>query len=242
MAKTRISIIVPAYNEEKSISKCLESLIRQTDRDFELVVVNNNSTDRTAEVAKKFVKRVYLERKKGYHNAVKRGINETRGDVVAICDADTIYPRDWIQTAKEEFATHENAVAVYGLGTFYDAPKAMKWINENVYYGFMLTMAKLGVDVTNGFNFFIKRKAYLQAGGYDPKVYNSEGLDINLGARLKKIGEVHFSRKLTADTSFRRVQKEGLFNFIFTNLNMYARLLMNKPVKRSYDQYNDIKY
>ena len=93
----KISVIVPAYNEEKYIAQCLKSLTDQTFKDYELIVVNNNSTDDTEKAAKKCVNKIFLEKKKGYIHAVNRGVKEAKGKIITFCDADSMYPRDWLE-------------------------------------------------------------------------------------------------------------------------------------------------
>ena len=82
----KVSIIVPAYNEEKNIAKTLEGLKNQDYSDFELIVVDNNSKDRTQEIAKEYTNKVFFEPKKGYMNAVTKGVEESTGDLLPQTD------------------------------------------------------------------------------------------------------------------------------------------------------------
>ena len=103
VAKKKISVIVPAYNEEKYLAKTLKTLRNQTFKDYELIVVDNNSKDRTNEIAKKFADRVVVEKKKGYHNATRRGAKEAKAPIICFCDADSLYPRDWLEKKMADF-------------------------------------------------------------------------------------------------------------------------------------------
>ena len=72
-----ISIVVPAYNEEKCLAQCIEALLRQTvDQPYEAIIVDNNSTDRTAVIAERYVPRIRLVREgqKGRGAARRTGI------------------------------------------------------------------------------------------------------------------------------------------------------------------------
>jgi glycosyltransferase involved in cell wall biosynthesis len=93
----RISIIIPAYNEERYLAQCLDSIAAQTVRPYEVIVVDNNSTDKTAEIAGgyDFVKLV-RERKQGIVYARNAGFNAARGAVLARTDADVVLPADWV--------------------------------------------------------------------------------------------------------------------------------------------------
>ncbi len=71
--KVKVSIIVPAYNEEENIEATLKSLLSQTYKNYEIIVVDNNSKDRTKQIAEKYV-RTITETKQGYIYAVVRGV------------------------------------------------------------------------------------------------------------------------------------------------------------------------
>lgn len=88
-----ISVIIPAYNEEKGIAKTIEKIPKEV---FEIIVVDNNSTDKTAEIAKKLGARVVKETKQGYGYALQRGFREARGDIIVTLDADGQYPGEKI--------------------------------------------------------------------------------------------------------------------------------------------------
>jgi len=89
-----ISIIVPAYNEEKYLPKCLWALTHQDFKlPYEIIVVDNNSADKTKKIAKKFGARVVFEKKKGLLKARDKGIKSARAELIAITDADTLVPK-----------------------------------------------------------------------------------------------------------------------------------------------------
>ncbi len=100
MGKQKLSVVLPAYNEEKAIGATLDminaTLKKIKGYDSEVVVCNNNSTDRTAEIAKAKGARVVFEPKKGYGNAYKKGLKSATGNIIITGDADTTYPFDYI--------------------------------------------------------------------------------------------------------------------------------------------------
>ncbi len=103
----KISVVIPAYNEEKQISKCLQSLMEQEVKPDEIIVVDNNSTDKTAKIAKAFFVRVVHEAEQGMIPARNRGFNEAQGDIIARTDSDTILPKDWIKKIKSDFEKND---------------------------------------------------------------------------------------------------------------------------------------
>lgn len=85
----KVSLVIPCYNEEDGIKSVLEDVPDVID---EVVVVDNNCTDRTAEIASKMGAKVVLETKQGYGAALKKGFLEASGDIISTLDADCMYP------------------------------------------------------------------------------------------------------------------------------------------------------
>lgn len=92
----KVSFVIPALNEEGIVGKTIKSIpvneIEEEGYDVEIIVVNNNSTDNTAQEATDAGATVYLETKRGYGNAYKRGFKEATGDIIIMGDADGTYP------------------------------------------------------------------------------------------------------------------------------------------------------
>jgi len=89
----RISLVIPCYNEEHGLSEVFRDLPPIVD---EVIAVDNNSTDRTAEVARKFGAIVIKEPKQGYGAAYKTGLRAATGDIIVTMDGDGTYPRNFI--------------------------------------------------------------------------------------------------------------------------------------------------
>ncbi|MBN1296319.1 glycosyltransferase family 2 protein [bacterium] len=85
----KISVVIPCYNEEGGIARVIPALPEFID---EIIVVDNNSSDRTAEVARNLGARVILERKQGYGCAYKAGLPAAEGDIIVTMDGDGTYP------------------------------------------------------------------------------------------------------------------------------------------------------
>ncbi len=112
----RVSVVVPAYNEERYLGRCLAALARQTypaDR-FEVIVVDNGSTDATAELARRYGVRVIAEPRKGVAYARQTGFEAARGEVIASTDADTVVPPFWVSRIAAHFWADPVLGAVYG--------------------------------------------------------------------------------------------------------------------------------
>lgn len=100
----RVSLVIPVYNEADQIHDCLRAVAAQSVQPFEVIVVDNNSTDGTAALARTFpFVRVLSESRQGVVYARDRGFNAARGDIIARIDADTWIAPDWIQTLQQLF-------------------------------------------------------------------------------------------------------------------------------------------
>ena len=98
-----ISIVVPVRNSRELLERCLESLSQQTvaRSDYEIIVVDDGSSDGSAEVARKRGARAFQQEKKGAGAARNRGIREARGEVILFLDADCEANADWIAKISE---------------------------------------------------------------------------------------------------------------------------------------------
>lgn len=233
----KVSIIVPAYNEEKFLARTLSSLTAQTHSDMELIVIDNNSTDTTNSIAKKFTSKVFLETRKGYIHAVNRGAKEASGELISFCDADSIYPPDWLSSVVQEFQKHPDAVGFYGSCNTHDASPTMNQLNGFFYTIFLQISRFFGLDNTSGFNFVMKRNIFFKIGGYNPN-FQKMSPDIELGKRLKKEGPIIFNPHIKVLSSFRRFQHGGIFKTVLFFLKSWWEMLRGKEPSVKYEDYN----
>lgn len=90
-----VSVVIPAYNEEESIGKTLDTVfqaLEDTERDHEVIVVNNNSTDKTPRIAERHGATVVEQPVQGYGASYKKGLRHASGDYIITGDADATYP------------------------------------------------------------------------------------------------------------------------------------------------------
>ena len=131
----KVSVIVPAFNEEKYIKACIESLQNQTVKAAEIIVVDNNCTDRTIEIASKFDVRIVQEPKQGMTYSRAKGFSSGKSEILARCDADSQLPTNWIERIVYNFTKRRHIDALIGLNTVYDFPiKNVKLINKASVY------------------------------------------------------------------------------------------------------------
>lgn len=208
----RISVVTSAYNEEKDLPKCLESLTNQTfpKENYEIIIVDNNSTDKTAEIAKSFGATVIHEKKQGYVFALSEGMNKANGEIIAITDADTIVHPNWLEVINLAFE-NENVVAVTGTAKIKTKSKLFYFLAKKFYDYFLGFNFLIGKPHLIGFNFAVRKSVFDQIGGLDKNYTMSP--DVDLGLRMVKKGKVIYLKEMTVTTSFRRWQEEPLDAF-----------------------------
>ena len=203
------SIVIPAYNEEKYLGKCLESVFNQ-DFDMkkvEVIVVDNNSKDRSAKIAKSFGAKVVFEKRQGIVFARQKGLEESRGEIIVQTDADTIVPPDWLSKIHLWYSKSERVAAVYGYWSIDNNFKAI----PKIFFDLNLFLAKISHFVLKkpvlvGFNMSYKRKSLLKLGGYDLNFQRYD--DIGVSRIIKNLGIVVFDPTIVVIPSARRLQGE----------------------------------
>ena len=104
-----LSIVIPAYNEENHLKTCLDSIAAQIDRPEEVIVVDNNSTDKTALIAQSYPFVTLLkEPRQGVVFARDKGFNAAKSQIIGRIDADSVLPPDWVTKVKEFYETPSN--------------------------------------------------------------------------------------------------------------------------------------
>lgn len=124
--KELISIIIPVYNGEKYLEECLDSVIKQTYKELEIIVVNDGSTDKTGSIIDSYVKKdirikqIALEKQKGVALARNAGIENAEGDYISFIDSDDVISNDFIENLFSEM-DDETDVVCSGYYDFKDS-------------------------------------------------------------------------------------------------------------------------
>jgi len=110
MDRSLISVILPAYNAESTIERSLDSLLAQTCTDFEVVIINDGSTDRTSEIAQRYVERnprirLIHQENRGCCGARNTGLRESKGEWVCFVDADDYVEKEFIEVFHQAATT-----------------------------------------------------------------------------------------------------------------------------------------
>ena len=185
-----ISVVIPVWNSPDMIAKCLAAIAAQTyprDR-FEVLVVDNGSTDETADVARSFpFVTVLSEPIASSYRARNLGLRSARGDYVAFTDADCVPDPQWLAAAARAGGQHPHAGVLGGHIALFRADATGSAACEKYEYAFAFDQAKNashGVCVTA--NWMSPRKTLLEFGGFEEHLHSAA--DWNLCRRIHAAG------------------------------------------------------
>lgn len=205
MIAMNVSIVIPVYNEEKRIKDCIESLINQSEKPDEIIVIDNNCTDKTIEIAKKYKEvTVYKENRQGILFARNAGFNKAKCEIIARSDADTILPIDWIKKIKQSFLKNKDIIAVSTPVFIYDFKNAERF--AFFYYIYMFVpLIMISHYPLVGPSMAIKRSVWEKIKNdlcFDQvKVHE----DIDVSFHAKKLGIIYHDKTNLVMTSGRRL-------------------------------------
>jgi len=225
-----VTVIVPTWNEEKYLHKCLRSLKDQArNPPTEVIVVDGGSTDRTAQVAAEYADKVLVEPGKPVGAARNIGAKEASGDTLAFIDADTMACSNWLDEIVRTLAMNPAAVGVTGPTLPYEGSR----LDELAYHvatGWVQRLSlRLGLPHVAGFNCAYRKDAFWEAGGFDEHRQLSE--DIMLSMRIRHQGPILFNPKMLAYTSIRRIRNYGYpYLTTYYAINWATMLLFNRTL------------
>lgn len=183
-----VSVVVAAYNSEKTIGRCIESLLALDYNEYEIIVVDNNSTDNTLNFIKKYPVTYLLEKKKGWPAARNTGIAYSKSKYIANIDADCFASSGWLKNLMLSF--HGNNVGCVVGKTLVEEgiTLAQKYYAASNPFNIEDKIEKSNYVPWGGGNNIMLRDAFLKAGGYDSDRFVS-GADVEFHMRLeKKVG------------------------------------------------------
>ncbi|HEY6305881.1 MAG TPA: glycosyltransferase [Candidatus Angelobacter sp.] len=195
-----VSVIIPALNEAKVIGRCLESITHLDfpRHRFEVIVVDNGSTDATIAIAESFRDQITLRtlRKTGVHISALRnlGAREARGAILAFLDADCLAPRGWLADMTGLMSTAGPGV----VGAHYLLPDHSSWVGRT-WHRYQEAPKSGDVSHVPAGDLIMRREDYLRVGGFDETIQTNEDYELCQRARaagmpvraVPRVGVVH---------------------------------------------------
>jgi glycosyltransferase involved in cell wall biosynthesis len=175
-----VSVIMAAYNAEEYIGAALESVLAQDWSPFEVVVVDDGSTDGTGDIVRSFPRVRYVRQENAGPAAARNAaIRESRGDLVANFDSDDLLPPSRLRVQADYLLGHPEAGCVFGRQEWLNAPP---WLGRDPVYGDLD-----GIPLSSA---MFRRGVLEELGGYDSRFEPSEDMDLVIRMRERGIAYV----------------------------------------------------
>lgn len=208
-----VSVVVPSYNEEAGIERCLASLADQTlpRNEYEVIVVDGNSKDRTRELAAPYADAVFVQTSPKVGGARNDGVLAASAPLIATTDADCVLPRDWVERVRDDLG-RDGVVLVYGTVRPIEAT-----LKNRLSLGLANLFSALGYRTgrlyyTLGCNTAFRKDAFVRAGMYRTI---DAGDDLEIARRMVREGRVLFDPKLRVGFSMRRYEQFGTLRSLY---------------------------
>lgn len=243
----RIAVVVCAHNEQAFIGACLRAVLSQSRPADEVVVVDNASVDRTAELAAGFAGvRVVAEPRKGLVIARDTGARATTADLLVYTDADCRPPVRWLERVERHFAARPALVGLSGPYRYYDwhlagraLIRAYDLTVAPITHGVVKHVLRRGAVLYGG-NFAVRRQALAAIGGFDTSI-EFHGEDTNLGRRLASVGPVVLRGDCHVQTSARRFRAMGTWAVVRLYVrNFWSEILFHRPADVTHSDVRDV--
>lgn len=231
----RLSVIVPAYNAAHSLGLCLEAILASDYPDFECIVVDDSSTDTTADCARRYPMRLLslADGPRGPAYARNRAAEVADGDILVFIDADVVVHPDTLSELVAGFGRAPQVGAVFGS---YDAsPAARNFVSQyrNLFHHFVHQQGRESASTFWAGCGAVRRDAFLQVGGFDSHRYPHPSIeDIELGYRLRNAGYTIILNKAAQAQHLKAWTVRGMIKtdvfaraIPWTRLNLEARAM-----------------
>ncbi len=196
-----VSIIIPAYNASATIERTLKALsVQDFTQDYEVIVVNDGSTDRTADVIRAFPHvKLITQENAGPASARNTGAKYAKGGLLCFTDADCVPHPDWIALLEKDFHRSDIAVVCGSYGIANPESPLSQGIHEEIMFRHHVLMPDFP-KVFGSYNFCIKKDVFDSLGGFDTRYRSASGEDNDLSYRLIAAGhKIFFERKALVD-------------------------------------------
>ncbi|MBI2470712.1 MAG: glycosyltransferase [Planctomycetes bacterium] len=184
-----VSIIVPAYNAQKTINQCIEALLTQNypRGDYEVFVIDDGSTDGTANVVKTYPVKYIYQKNHGPATARNVGVNEAQGEIILFTDSDCVPSNNWIEEMVKPFEDKE-VVAVKGAYKTKQKSMMSRFAQLEFEERFEMLKKAKSIDMVDTYSAGYRKDIFLQMGGFDPYFPVANNEDTELSYRMSKLG------------------------------------------------------
>jgi len=185
-----LSVIVPAYNAERTIKDCIESLLNQDYKDkYEVIVVDDGSTDDTAQIMAKYPTVKFIKQSNaGPAAARNRGASEANGEIILFTDSDCVPERDWIRMMLEPFHENKDVVGVKGIYRTKQRELTARFVQMEYEDKYRYMEKEDFIDFIDTYSAGFRKEKFMEMKGYDTEFSVACAEDVELSYRLAKRG------------------------------------------------------
>lgn len=248
-----ISIIIPVYNGEKFIVSAIEQILKQNLASFEIIFVDNNSTDSSLQILQKKAQKdarinVFTEKKQGAGAARNTGVQQAKGDYIYFFDVDDFLVQGALELMRKTLEDNPEISSVFGESLKVKTRSEHKSIDSNVTYTIKET-PYWGMEWFKNFSkltgtpSFLHRKNIFQIIGYFPeeiKVGEDAFFHIKLGLNLKiiKLNQVVFLYYRHSDSTVSKNNRNSSRDQIYWNqyINLYKPYQMEAKTPKAFQE------
>ncbi len=233
-----ISIIIPTLNEEKTLTKLISSILKQDFKDYEIIVSDGNSTDKTKDIALSYNCKFINSNKKSPAYQRNNGLKLAKNEYLLFLDADSVIPENFLNKSYNEFINKKLNVA-----SFYLRFNSSRFIYKiyNRIYNFLCLICQYYQPLSVGAAIMSKKTSHDLISGFNENVFVGE--DHDYARRIKKGGNKFRMIKTTYFYfSPRRWEKEGHLLSLYKIFKMAIYLLLKGPIKKKIVEYEFGKY
>lgn len=251
--KPEFSVLMASYNNSQYIGRAIESVINQTFKEWELVIVDDSSTDKSVEVIKTYltdgrVKFFRNRRNIGYIRTLRRLINESRSAILGILDSDDVLKNDALEKMYEAHVRNPDCGFIYSNFVFCD--RDLNPVKE----GFCMALPQipdrktiLRYDIVGPFRTF-RRDTYFRTPGYDDEILYAEDKDLTLKmeevTEFLYIDEVLYFYRVLSDSQSHDSAKKGMMksSYYLAKYNAYRRRLGTEIPNLTNKEMSDVLF
>jgi len=184
------SVVVPAYNAERTLASCLDSLLAQTlpKEKFEVIVVDDGSTDTTSKIARRFDVRYLFQKNMGPATARNTGARNALGQFILFTDADCAPAPDWLAEMVRPFTHQPDVSAVKGSYKTTQKELAARFAQMEFEDRYDMLSRNYYIDMVDSYSAAFRKEVFIETGGFDECFPKANNEDTELSYRLADAG------------------------------------------------------
>lgn len=222
----KVTIVVPTYNAERTIGPLLDSLLKLDYPDYEVVVVNDGSRDRTKALVEQYPVRIIDQPNRGASAARDAGLRAASGEIVAYVDSDVTVEPDWLRKLVAPFADSSLVGGTTGRTVFLRNETCSSWM-RSLDIERRNARRKEYTRLANGPNCAFRRNLLLELGGFDPRWYHAEDTEVSY-----RVWQRGFRIRYVSDAVVHHVPEEDWRDFLrkrYRDAKAFTRMLFHYP-------------